>query len=88
MNKKKMELVLGVGIRILLGVLIGFLLIYIEFRIWRDCTKLDILYLVGFHAIAGNWIFLAIINVGVESAKRFAKRWRARQQILIKYKRG
>lgn len=83
-----MELAAGVSVRILLGVLIGFLLIYIEFRIWRDCTKLDILYLVGFHAIAGNWIFLAIINVGVESATKFAKRWRARQRILKKYKRG
>lgn len=87
-NKKKTELVIGVVLRILLGILIGFLLVYLEFVIWRDYTNLDVLHLVGFHFLVGNWIMLGVINVGVESAKRFAKRWRARQQILIKYKRG
>lgn len=83
-----MELVAGVSVRILIGVLIGLIVVYIEFVIWRDYTELDVLYLVGFHAIAGNWIFLAIINVGVESARKFAKKWWTRQSILNKYKRG
>ena len=88
MNKKKMELVVGVLIRIFVGVLIGFLLVYLEFVIWRDYTNLDVLHLVGFHFLVGNWILLGVINLAIESATKFAKRWRARQSILKKYKRG
>ena len=87
-TKKKTELVIGVVLRILLGVLIGFLLVYLEFVIWRDYTNLDVLHLVGFHFLVGNWIMLGVINVGVESARKFAKKWRTRQSILNKYKRG
>lgn len=85
---KKLELVIGIVSRILIGVLIGLIVVYIEFVVWRDYTELDVLYLVGFHAVVGNWIMLVPISIGIESATKFAKRWRARQSILKKYKRG
>lgn len=88
MRSKKKELILGIGIRIFGGILIDTLLIYLSFVVWRDFTNLDVLYLVGFHFVAWNWVLMFIMDMAIESAKRFAKRWWTRQQILNKYKRG